>query len=145
VLPLQLVDGLQGASGIVIVVVAVLAVFLAVLAVLMPYFVWQIHGNIERMRQLAEGGRESLAGASSGLDIVILTTLEEIRDTLKANASVTPALAEQQRTINALRRRLDELEGRSQQQRTPGEPGGEFAPPVPLGEAAEDDDVEPNT
>ena len=147
-------DLLQNTSGIVIIVVAVLAVFLAVLTVLMPYFVWQIHDNVQKLREMAEGWPRIQA---SGLEEVTLGTMEEIRDALKSSSDAqdptepstdvrtlfVAALAEQQRTINALRRRLDELEGTSRQHQKQAEPGGEFAPPIPLEEALGDDGVEP--
>jgi len=50
----NLLQGTSTGIALIVVGVALWTVFFAVLVVLMPYFVWQIHDNVKKLRQMAE-------------------------------------------------------------------------------------------
>lgn len=164
-------DFSSGIGLIVAVVVVVIGIVMAVLAFLMPYFVWQIHDNLKQLIRIAtdaaqEGtpagihtlrlGRAQPNTDFHDLGVVLMRNAEvtaELERSVRAltieleeggkttRTQVIAALAEQQGTINALYRRLDALEGRSEGSSEKDVPG-EFAPPIPLQELFDDDKEE---
>jgi predicted PurR-regulated permease PerM len=135
---------------VVAVVVIVLSILLALLTILMPYFVWQLHENVGKIREAVERKDDGELSALPELIEALSRARDsqgEILSSLAQQQRLVGALAEQQRTINSLRARLDRMERIGGSTSQVSDQNEDLVPDIPIEEVFDDldEDEEPRT